>query len=232
MNSRLSLEEFADALSVMELPAGDQGALWAARPIGPQRAVPFLNVNGKTMKLTASRSTRAAPGSWWAFRLDHSVEIRSLEVGLRKQLRQRLAQEGAKALVQIFAGQGPGAKGLGGGIDDALEASEQVFLDHDNNYRCCWPELSERPVSFAAGLRVFFSILGRCGSSLVMGPPVSCCGGSVAATAEAGWAGDLSAPLGLQDEGGRSLAGKRKLHEPSDEEGNWKRGPLCGKRCT
>jgi len=76
----------------MELPAGDDGALWSARTVGPQRAVPFLSVNGKT--ISPEPPAKNSRGNSWVFLVMGDVEVSQLEVGLRKRLRQRVEQVG------------------------------------------------------------------------------------------------------------------------------------------
>ena len=66
----------------------------------------------------------------WTFLIKEPVEVHQLEVGLRKRLRQRVAQEGGKVLVEVFA-CGEEGKMFG----DEPEASDRTILDHDNNYR-------------------------------------------------------------------------------------------------
>ena len=90
-----------------------------------------------------------------------------LEVGVRKRLRQSVTQEGGKVLVEVFA-CGDEQRMFGA----EAEASERTILEHDNNYRCGWPELHERPVTFARGLRVVFSIMGGASASHMMGQQV------------------------------------------------------------
>jgi hypothetical protein len=62
----------------MDLPAGDNGILWPAGPVGPQRAVPFLSVNNKSIRPEPSKS---AKGCSWVFVVKGDMEVNQLEVG-------------------------------------------------------------------------------------------------------------------------------------------------------
>jgi len=177
--------ELLDVLSRLDLPAGEGGKLWPSMSVGRSSVpMPFLSINGETVPKGAVESGTDEEGrSLWWYQTMGEQSVWQCEVGLRKRLRQRVAQDGARVLVEVFGASEGGGMARGSPPSDDMQVegeegkegagrtesgtkagelviSETTLLQHDNNFRCSWPELKETPASFPKGIRVQFTLLG------------------------------------------------------------------------
>ena len=90
----------------------------------------------------------------WAVTLSSKsdeLQARSLVVGLRKNLRERVADVGGKVMACMYSALDTNAQDP--------QVLESFFLDAANNFRCEFPDLEEKPLTLHGGIRVRFSVM-------------------------------------------------------------------------
>jgi hypothetical protein len=105
----------------------------------------------------------APPGGMgpWAVTLpgllgkDSQLRVSSLVVGLRKNLRERIADAGRRVKAYVLSASDNAMKAH----SDDSELLESFYLDSFNNFRCEYPHLEERPLVLSDGIRVRFCVV-------------------------------------------------------------------------
>jgi hypothetical protein len=105
----------------------------------------------------------APPGGMgpWAVTLpgllgkDSQLRVSSLVVGLRKNLRERIADAGRRVKAYVLSASDSAMKAH----SDDSELLESFYLDSFNNFRCEYPHLEERPLVLSDGIRVRFCVV-------------------------------------------------------------------------
>jgi len=86
---------------------------------------------------------------------DSELRVSSLVVGLRKNLRERIADAGRCVKAYVYTARDSDMKAHS---DDA-ELLESFYLDSSNNFRCEYPDLEGKPLVLSDGIRVRFCVV-------------------------------------------------------------------------
>ena len=105
----------------------------------------------------------APPGGMgpWAVTLpgllgkESQLRVSSLVVGLRKTLRERIADAGRRVKAYVLSASDNAMKAH----SDDSEMLESFYLDSFNNFRCEYPHLEEKPLVLSDGIRVRFCVV-------------------------------------------------------------------------
>lgn len=82
---------------------------------------------------------------------DDELRVSSLIVGLRKNLRERVADAGRRVKAFVHSANDSNS--------DDTELLESFYLDSTNNFRCEYPDLEEKPLVLRDGISVRFCVV-------------------------------------------------------------------------
>uniref|UniRef100_A0A7S0EFJ3 Serine/threonine-protein phosphatase n=1 Tax=Hanusia phi TaxID=3032 RepID=A0A7S0EFJ3_9CRYP len=125
---------------------------------GKRHDVPFVKANGVDLSMFDVENVSEG---LWSMSCEGPLKLFSLEIGLRKLLREQVADAGGKVRAEVrkrtFSLDG---------LDAVLES---FYLETGNNFRCTWIGLEDNPLHLDQGLEVSF-VKESCEDGEALGP--------------------------------------------------------------